>query len=74
MDGLLHFVNDLVQGEVRAVENDGIVGWLHGCEVPLGVAPVASFLSLEDCRQVQHFAAFGHFALTPFGTLGGISH
>src|SRR5262249_19446520 len=66
-DVLFHALNDLLESELGAVQNDGIRGGDHGSEIALAIAGVAKFLSDENLIPRDVFASAGHFPLTAVG-------
>ncbi len=69
---MFHALDKLVEGEVRAVEEDRVRGWAHRGQIALSVAAVTHFLCAEHLLQVYLMAAGGQLLLTPFGPLNWV--
>src|SRR5262245_65609320 len=68
----LHAGDHLLQRQLSAVEDDGVLGGAHGGQVALRVAAVALGLVLAQRLQVHGLAPAGHLPRPPADALLGV--
>src|SRR4051812_38247280 len=65
---LFHLIDDLLDAQLRAVEDDGVLRRFHRCQIARLIAGIARLLGRKDVVEADLLAARFHFALTTTGT------